>query len=59
MDNKVLLQKEYCKENGLPFFAPTGRCWGCRKDVWEKISEERASSELITGCVRCGYSYCD
>lgn len=61
-------QIKYCREHNYPHFAPTGRCWRCGKNIYEKheingcvhgISVERASRELITGCPHCCWSFCD
>jgi predicted nucleic acid-binding Zn-ribbon protein len=49
-------QEEYCKKNKLPLFAPEV-CFGCRRNIWDKISEKDSENELITGCPYCGYSY--
>lgn len=56
-------QKELCKE-GYPNFAEfgtddKGNCISCRKNIWEYISLEKASTELITGCPICHRTYCD
>ena len=57
---KAKAQAEYCRKNRLPFFAPTdGVCWRCRKNIYEKITLEEASSELVIGCPHCHKSYCD
>ncbi len=68
-------QKQLQKEKGHPDFAPSnGVCWRCRRQIYsiiehvcdfdgEKyktgISVEKASTELVTGCPHCHYSYCD
>jgi len=64
-------QKEFCKENGYPHFAPeTGRCWKCSRNIYEPyehkhsghitgITVEEATNELVTGCPHCYKSYCD
>ena len=58
--DKIQAQQNYCKETGNPRFAPAdGICWTCKKDIFEKISLEKAGSELITGCPFCHRSYCD
>lgn len=63
MDNiqkKIKAQEGYCKDNKVPFFAPkTGKCFKCHKQIFEKITLEEASNELITGCPFCNYSYVD
>lgn len=58
--NKIKLQKDFCKENEYPNFAPEdGFCWSCGHQIYNDISEKEASSELITGCPVCRKSYCD
>ena len=37
----------------------TGKCFKCHKQIFEKITLEEASNELITGCPFCNYSYVD
>lgn len=56
-------QKEYCS-NGTPNFAEfgtdiKGKCIYCHENIWEYISLEKASNDLITGCPVCHRSYCD
>lgn len=52
-------QERFCDENNLPLFAPdNGKCDHCRGQIYEKISVEKAGSELITGCPHCYYSFC-
>lgn len=68
----IKAQEKYCKENGLPHFAPhNGRCWSCGKNIYKEypnsynpeitdgIDVERAATELVTGCPHCNRSYCD
>lgn len=53
-------QREYCKENKAPLFAPEyGSCFRCKKDIYKAISVEEASKSLITGCPHCHYSFVD
>lgn len=52
-------QTKYCKEKKLPNFANTLYCFCCNKDIWEGISDEKASTELITGCPHCFKSFVD
>lgn len=53
-------QKQYCKDNKAPHFAPEdGFCWSCGKQIYANGYEGRASNELITGCPHCHRSYCD
>jgi len=56
---KIEAQKEYCKNNDLPFFAPYTVCPNCKRDIWDKITLEQAKTELITGCPYCNRSYCN
>lgn len=58
--NKMAAQSAFCKYNKYPHFAPSnGICWGCGKQIYEKIDFSRAISDLITGCPHCNRSYCD
>ncbi len=57
-NQKFQLQQEYCKQNKLPCFASL-RCFSCKKDIWEFISEEKAKSTLITGCPCCNRTFVD
>ena len=52
-------QTNYCDRKGFPHFAPDDKCYRCRSHIYDKISVERAGSELITGCPYCHASYCD
>jgi hypothetical protein len=57
---KILLQGLYCTEKKVPFFAPRdSNSWCCHKNIWERISEEKARNELVTGCPICHRSYVD
>lgn len=49
------LQKKYCEDKGLPFFAPSsGICWGCNKTVRD------SNTEHITGhSDGCHRTFCD
>lgn len=55
------LQKAYCETHKVPEFAPTntGNCYSCGVDITIYITEEQASTQLITGCPYCNRSYCD
>lgn len=61
MTNPAEAQRKYCKEKGLPHFAPgSGICFSCRQNIYEhKATREMAGSSLITGCPFCLRSYCD
>lgn len=55
-------QTKYCKEKGVPHFAPPDICWSCHTNIYmgdRGISVEQASKTLVTGCPYCHRSYCD
>jgi hypothetical protein len=58
---KIDLQRDYCKrKTGGEFYAPSdGVSWCCRRNIWDKISKEQASTELITGCPYCNRTFVD
>lgn len=57
---KKALQKKFCKDHKVPYFAPeNGMCWSCHKQIYKKLKEETCATEHITGCPYCGRSYCD
>lgn len=57
---KIEAQKKMCKEEKVPLFAPPdGLCFNCGKQIYNLISMEEASSELITHCPYCGRAYND
>jgi len=46
-------QKKYCKEKGVPMFAPIdGICWSCKNKIPDR------GDKHITGCPLCHRSYC-
>ena len=55
---KFEAQQRFCKEYELPMFADK-KCYSCGRDIWERISYEKASTSLITGCPFCCRSYCE
>jgi hypothetical protein len=60
MKSKSQLQQEYCELKKLPMFAPDdGICFSCDKNIYDKLTEEQVSTELITGCPFCNTSYCE
>ncbi len=60
LEDKLQAQKDYCKEKELPHFAPSsGVCWNCKKQIYNRISLEKAGTDLVTGCPYCHRSYCD
>lgn len=66
-------QKAFCKERGIPMFAPdNGWCYRCGGNIYEPytcrrgndmvtygISVEDAGKRLITGCPLCHKSFSD
>lgn len=54
-------QKEFCKANDKPHFAPIdGRCFNCGANVYKNGSVEGWDGKsLVTGCRHCHYSFCD
>jgi hypothetical protein len=57
-DLKYNAQKNYCATKKLPMFAPIN-CYFCNINIYDKITIEKASSELITGCPHCHHSFVD
>lgn len=42
-------QAEYCKETGMPHFAPkTGTCWKCNKNIYEQVERKSFYSDNPT-----------
>jgi len=55
---KILHQEVYCKENNVEVFCPSdGICWGCNRQIFDKISLETCETKLITGCPYCNGSF--
>lgn len=58
VEEKIDLQNQYCKDNGVPRFSPgDGRCFGCGNQIYDGIEGEVAAKELITGCPYCKRSF--
>lgn len=56
----VNAQRKLCEQKEYPHFAPSnGVCYSCCKQIYERITLNRASTDLITGCPHCSRSYCD
>lgn len=54
------LQKKFCLLHSVPQFAPdNGICYKCGKQIYEKITTEKAASQLITGCPHCNNTFID
>ena len=58
-DTKIKAQEEYCEKHKVPMFAPKDKCYSCNRNIWDKITLEQATNELITGCPYCNKSFCD
>jgi hypothetical protein len=57
---KINLQADYVAKKGTESVAPRdGVCWSCKKQIYNLISKEKASSELVTGCPYCKRDFCD
>lgn len=57
-EEKINLQRQYCLLKNTPMFAPnTEVSYCCKKNIWEKISKEEASTKLISGCPHCHWSF--
>lgn len=57
--HKYNLQKKYCKEHKVPFFSNMINCYHCHNDIWTNISEEKAKTDIVTGCPHCHTSFCE
>lgn len=54
---RYLMQKKYCEENGLPMFVPMV-CL-CGNSPMDGVSDDIASTTLITGCPFCHRTFTD
>lgn len=60
VQQKIEAQKRLCADKKYPHFAPyNGRCFKCNRQIYEAITLESASANLVTGCPFCNRSYCD
>ena len=60
MPNYYNLQEAFCKEYDRPIYVPRdGFCWRCNRNIWDRITADRATGEYITKCPFCGYSFCE
>ena len=60
IEEKIAEQVDFCHRGQHPMFAPSdGVCASCLRQIYAKLSMERAGSELITGCPHCSYSFVD
>ena len=60
IDRKMNAQKKMCEEDEVPLFAPEdGLCGFCGKQIYNRISMEKAEKELITHCPYCSMAYND
>lgn len=56
--NKIKAQNKYCRENSIPRFAPfDGKCFGCKRNIYERYTIGEASKGLLTGCPWCNMSF--
>lgn len=66
----IAAQKEYQKVKGYPDLAPRdGVCFKCHSNIYAPrkrpdgsvsgVSLEKASTQLVTGCPHCHFSYCE
>lgn len=65
-DQILKAQKDYCKYNSLPNFAPSdGICFSCNFNIYQDqpqskgINIMKAKSEHITGCPHCLRTFLD
>ena len=55
---KIASQKVYCESKGCWGYSPTdGVCGFCGRQIYERITLERAESEMVTGCPFCNRSF--
>ena len=60
INKRCKAQKIYCIKEKVPHFAPIdGNCFHCNRQIYLKITLQKAENELITGCPWCHYSYCE
>ncbi len=71
IEQSVEAQSKFCKENGIPNFAPAldGKCYRCNRSIYKPythpdghttgITVDCAGKTLITGCPHCHYSFVD
>ena len=59
MNSKLQAQIDYCKSRNEICWVGSGVCWCCGKDIFDKITLEDASTELITSCPFCNSSFVD
>jgi len=51
-------QMGFCSSKKVPLFAPVyGVCPSCKGNIYQVISVEEASNDLITGCPYCNESF--
>lgn len=52
-------QIKYCTEHSILFAPSDGICWNCGKQIYDAITLEYASTQLVTGCPHCHRSFVD
>lgn len=55
----IKAQKIFCETNKKPNFVGNGACFSCHRQIFEKITLEKAQTDLITGCPYCRVSFCE
>jgi len=57
---KIIAQRRYIKDNGLPAFAPSdGECFTCHGQIYDRVSDKAAKDTLVVSCPLCNRSFCD
>jgi len=55
---KKYQQRKFCNHNNLPYIVPEdGICFRCKKQIYEKISFQKASKKHIRRCPYCYLNY--
>lgn len=60
IQSKIKAQEKMCEKEKIHLFAPEdGLCFNCNKQIYNRISMEKAANELITHCPYCSRAYND
>ena len=61
--SKYEIYRDWCRSRELPCFVPpSGKCFACRRDVFEDTEHTAGypeTGEFITGCPHCHRTFCD
>ena len=58
INQKIQAQLDLCKKTGVEMFAmENGICCWCDKPIFDSLSLEECSTNLITGCPNCNRSF--